>query len=649
MRDAQWLDEAVGGLTDEVLRLLMSEWAAAERYLPPELTSKPGAWDNNYTPYLTEPMDCLSANSATRKVVVMKGAQIGATTGLIENNIGYTIKHDPSGMLYVSADKELTKMGVEVKVDRMLASCGLKDRIQSADEGSRKTGNTSSKKEFPGGFLLAVGAQNPGKLRSMSVKKMLLDELDGFPDKLGNEGDPVKIAEQRTKAFEAVRSILYLSTPLVTQTSKINKLYKRGDQRKYFVPCKECNHMQPLVWQGKKEDGSKYGVTFDVTDKGVLIEDSVGYICENCGGIWRNYDKAWFLPRGEWRPTADTQERGLRSYHMPGMLSPPGMCSWTGMVYDYLDAWDAVAGRVKDIEALKTFYNTGLGLPWEERGEAPKYEVIVSHRRLDYSRSEVPNGMALIETGAPVVLLTCAVDVHKTRLDVEIIGWCVHGRSYSIDWRHLEGDTDDTDSPGSPWTALREIIEREVFVADDDRKYQVQLTLVDAGYKTDTVYQFCKEYETGVYPIMGRDAPPKHARFREFDDYDNKMGARSFNINVTLYKDRLAAWLKRDWYEGELQPVGYPNYPQDYGDDYFREYEAESKKEKLNSKTNQRMGFYWVKTSPNAPNHAWDCRVYNMAALDIIVFTVCSTELGIDAIDYNTFWEWAVAEQPYSY
>jgi phage terminase large subunit GpA-like protein len=653
VQDSAWLLAQVDELTDERITYQVSEWAAEKRYLPPELTSKPGAWDNNFTPYLTEIMDCLSADSSVRKVAVEKAAQIGATTGILENDIGYTIDHDPAGMMYVSADKELTKMGIEVKVDRMLLSCGLMDKIKPADDAGRKTGNTSTKKEFPGGFLLAVGAQNPGKLRSMSVKKMRLDEVDGMPEKLGNEGDPVKIAENRTKAYESTRSILYLSTPLVLQTSKIHALFLRGDQRRYFVPCKDCGHMQPLVWRGVKEDGSKYGVVFDVTDKGVLIEGSVGYCCENCGSIWRNYDKAWFLPRGEWRPTAEPQERGMRSYHIPGMLSPPGMYSWVGMVYDYLEAWDAVANRVKNIEALKTFYNTGLGLPWEERGEAPKYETIVQHRRAIYSRNELPNEAALQETGSKIILLTCAVDVHKYRLDVEVLGWCHHGRSYSVDWRHLEcpagTDTDDLDSPGSAWQQLRDMIEREVWTADDGLKYQIQLTLVDAGYKTDMVYQFCKEYETGVFPIMGRDAPPKNARMREFDDYDNKMGARAFNINVTLYKDRLAAWLKRDWYEGELQPVGYPNYPQDYGDDYFREYEAESKKEKLNPKTNQRMGFYWMKVSESAPNHAWDDRVYNMAALDIIIFTTCATELGIEAIDYAAFWEWAIREQPYSY
>ncbi|MCK4960455.1 MAG: hypothetical protein KAT00_13675, partial [Planctomycetes bacterium] len=63
----------------------------------------------------------------------------------------------------------------------------------------------------------------------------------------------------------------------------------------------------------------------------------------------------------------------------------------------------------------------------------------------------------------------------------------------------------------------------------------------------------------------------------------------------------------------------------------------------------QRIGFYWMKISESAPNHAWDCRVYNMAALDIIIFTTCASQLGIEAIDYAAFWEWAIREQPYCY
>jgi phage terminase large subunit GpA-like protein len=174
----------------------------------------------------------------------------------------------------------------------------------------------------------------------------------------------------------------------------------------------------------------------------------------------------------------------------------------------------------------------------------------------------------------------------------------------------------------------------------------VQVTLIDARYKTDIVYQFAAEYEQGVYPILGRDAPARNAKMKEFNEYTSKAGTRAFNLNITLYKDRLAASLKRDWDGGELQPMGYPNYPQDYGDDYFRQYESEYKMKKKHPVTNMPMGFYWIQI-PNHPNHAWDCRVYNLGGLDLLAYEVCFNELGIDGINYPLFWEWVIKHHYY--
>ena len=635
--DHEYIRSQIEGLTDEKLTLLVSEWAE-KRYIPPELSSRPGYWDNDYTPYLREIMDCFSMAVPVRKVAFMKSAQIGATTGVIENQIGYKIDHAPGSMLYVSADKELVKMSIDVKVDRMLDSCGLLDKLTPADPRSRKTGNTSSQKDFPGGFLIAVGAQNPGKLRSMSFQTLMLDEVDGMPDKLGEEGDPLALAEKRTAAFESTRKIAYISTPLVMQTSKIFKMYERGDQRRYYVPCIHCGEMQELVWHGTDEGGQIYGLDFEVNDRGVLVEDSVRYVCRHCFEPWEEHSKAWFLKRGEWRATAEAQEVGFRSYHINSLYSPVGMYSWVGMAYAFVKCYDVKTQKIKDLEAYKTFHNTDLGLPWEEKGEAPVFERVVTHRRAVYQSDEVPNAAAIQETGGPMLLLTAAGDVHKDRIDVEIVGWTAGGQSYSIAWRHYEGDTEDLHSAKSPWEKMREMIEREVFVADDGKKYNVVFTMIDARYRTDFVYSFCGEYEAGVYPVMGRDSAVKTGKLREFDEYESKTGIPAYNVNTTLYKDRLAGFLRRDWDAGEIQPIGYPNYPSDYGDDFFRQYGSEYKQVEKSKKTGQILGYYWIK-KPNADNHAWDCRVYNMAALDILAYSVCVADYDLEGISYMTFWD----------
>ena len=647
--DVEFLADQVRGLTVERVRMLVSEWAEEKRYLPPELTVKPGKWDNRYTPYLVEPMDCLSANNPARKIVVEKGGQIGATTGLLENFIGYTIDHEPCGMIYVSADKELTKMGMELKIDRMLYHSGLQDRLSAPDGKSKRSGDTSTLKEFPNGFLLAVGARSPGKLRSTSARNAALDELDGMPIIVGGigqeEGNPVLLVEKRTDSYSSSRKILYLSTPLKLQTSLIHPLFLAGDQRHYHIPCRHCGHFQRLQWHGVTEAGKGFGFVWDLDHKGKLIESSVGYCCEECSAIFYNHDKAWFLPRGKWISHSETEEEGLVSFHMPAFLSPPGAYPWKGSVYKWLKAWDTSNDRPRDIEELQQFYNLERGLPWEERGESPKFERVQQHRRAVYSESEIPNEVAIRETGAPILLLTCAVDVHGDRLDVEVLAWCQDRQTYSIEWLHLDGDPGCAPHEG-PWALLSELIEDREWGSDTGHVYRVQATLIDVGWaeKADAVYQFAQQYSSGVYPVMGRDMPMKGALIREFQESESKLGNRLFNVTATMYKDRMASWLKTDWVDGQVQPLGYPNYPVDRGDDFFRQYEAEEKVELIDARTKKRKGWAWRQIGQR-PNHAWDCRVYNMAAFDMIVQDVCLNQLELEKANYPAFFQHATPYQ----
>jgi len=640
--DIEWLKEQVRNLRTARVRLSISEWAEKKRYLSAGTTSKPGRWSNKHAPYTVEIMDCLSPDNPIKDVAWMKAGQVAATVGVLENWIGHTIDEAPAPMMYLTASDELAKSSIEIYLDKMIDGAGLAHKIRSSGRG-RKTGNTTSRKDFRGGFLLAYGAQSTKKLRRVSVQNLAIDDIDDIPAFINVQGDPIKLARVRQKSFDSKRKTLYLSTPVLVG-GPIHKLFKIGDQRYYYVPCKFCGKMQVLEFRGTRDDGKRYGIYYELENGNSLIYESVEYRCKNCLKGWKNYDKYDFLNAGEWRPTVKAKQHLFRSYHLGGEYSPPGAYSWESMVEEWLGCWDEVNRRIYDVEALKVFQNTGRGLPFEERGESPPYERVVQHRRAIYFRNDVPNKAALKETGSPILLLTAGVDVHKRWIGIEIKGWCRNSRSYSIDWRRLEGDTSDLNSKA--WCELRDIIENETWKADDGKKYYVNLTLIDAAYRTDTVYTFCGEYSDSVFAIMGRDMPPKTARMSQFSQY-KKKGITAYNVTVTLYKDRLAAWLRRDWNDGEFQPVGYPNYPSDYGDDYFRQYEAEQKKEKINTRTKQRIGFVWEQ-KPNMPNHAWDCAIYNTAGLDMLCYDINLNYLGQDRIDYAAFWNY-VSEESFFY
>ena len=642
LNDLIFTEAAFQNIVDSRIYQQPSEYIESVRYLPRELTPKHGYYDYNYTPYMREIVDCFSPLSPVREIVVMKGVQIGMTTGVLEAAIAYFIGSVPTPQLYVSADKELVTIRMKTKVDRMLDNCGLREKIFSQTNigNRRKTGDTKTEKEYPGGFLHAIGARNPGKLRSMSYPVILFDELDGFPDRLGDEGDPVDLARNRSNAFARKRKLLYISTPLIMQTSKIYRMFLQGDQRYYHIPCRHCGEMIKLEWhlnENETATGQRAGVMFDLTESGRLIPESVHYKTQCCGKRLYDHDKAVFLPDGVWIPTALPYHDGVRSYQISALYSPPGMYSWTEMVYDWLACWDVHKNRVRDLEKYREFRNTKEGLPFEERGEAPRFERVIAHRRT-YASNQIPNTMAARDAGGPVQILTCSCDIQADKIYCDIMGWCEGGRSFGVDFRTLEGDT--VDITRGPWRELEKIIESEVWTSDDGRQYRIRATFIDAGYRADQVYRFCAQYSSGVFPTFGVDWLLDGVTFRQASKATiEKAGTLVFRINTSKIKDRIAASFRRDWNTGELQPEWHPNFPEDYGDDIFRMYEAEYKAKKYDKKTNKLLGIYWVQT-PNAQNHKFDTHCYNVAALEMVAEYVCVETLGLESLDWPAFWSY---------
>ena len=236
----------VDALTEEKVVYQVSEWAEEKRYLPPQVTAMPGFYNYDTTPYLREIADCLSVDSPIRYIDFMKGAQIGATVGILENGIGYAIEHIKSApVMLLTADAELAKLRLDSYIVPMLQHSELSHLIQSADEtNTRKTGSTNKKIEWAGGgFLVPFGAKNADKLRSISIQWLLEDEVDTFAERVGKDGDPQALAEARTNSFEQSRKIIRISTPLIEGSSRIARGFAAGDQRYYFVPCKKCGRI----------------------------------------------------------------------------------------------------------------------------------------------------------------------------------------------------------------------------------------------------------------------------------------------------------------------------------------------------------------------------------------------------------------------
>ncbi|MGH7343270.1 MAG: phage terminase large subunit family protein [Candidatus Rokuibacteriota bacterium] len=440
------------GLTPDPL-LTVSEWADRHRVLGSRAASEPGRWRTSRTPYLKAIMDGLSPTSPVERVVFMKGGQIGGTE-CGNNWIGYVIHHAPGPMMAVSPTVEMAKRNSKQRIDPLIEESETL-RALIAPARSRDSGNTILAKEFRGGVLVLTGANSAVGLRSMPVRYLFLDEVDGYPGDVDGEGDAVSLACARTRTF-ARRKIFIVSTPTIAGASTIEREFEGSDQRRYFVPCPHCGHRQWLRFEQLRWTWGK--------------PETARYVCESCTEAIAEHHKTWMLEHGEWRAMAPENAGRTVGFHLSSLYSPVGWRSWR----DIAVAWESAQGAAA---ALKSFKNTELGEPWAEEGEAPDWERLLE-RREDYRIGTVPLGGLLLTGGA---------DVQKDRIEVSVWAFGRGKESWLVEHRVLMGDT----AREAVWKRLAEMV-AETWTHESGAQLPPARFALDTGFATQEAYAFVR-------------------------------------------------------------------------------------------------------------------------------------------------------------
>jgi phage terminase large subunit GpA-like protein len=449
--DRAWRD----GLTPDPL-LSVSAWADQHRMLSSKASAEPGRWRTARTPYLREIMDCLSPASPIERVVFMKGAQVGGTE-CGSCWIGYVIHHAPGPMMAVWPTVETAKRASKQRIDPLIEESPVLAAL-IAPARSRDAGNTILAKEFRGGVLVMTGANSAVGLRSMPVRYLFLDEVDGYPLDVEGEGDAISLAEARTRTFTR-RKIFIVSTPTIAGASSIEREYEASDQRRYFVPCPHCAHTQWLRFEQLRWERGQ--------------PETVTYVCESCEQPIAEHHKTAMLAQGQWRATATGAGR-TAGFHLSSLYSPVGWRSWREIAAAWESAIDKTTGSAS---AIKTFKNTELGETWFEEGDAPDWQTLLE-RREDYRIGSVPRGGLLLVAGA---------DVQKDRIEVSVWAFGRGKRAWLIEHRVLMGDT----ARDAVWTAL-DAMRRETWTHAGGAQVPLARLAIDTGFATQEVYAFVR-------------------------------------------------------------------------------------------------------------------------------------------------------------
>ena len=576
-----------------------SVWADTHFHLSPESAADPGRWTTR--PYQREPLDAMT-DPAIEQVTVMKSARVGYTK-MLGAAIASYMHQDPCPIGIVQPTIDDAKIYSKEEIEPMLRDCQVLAAL-IPEAKTRESGHTILHKRFRGGLLGLIGANSGRGFRRITRRVMAFDEPDAYPLSAGVEGDPIQLGIRRTETFWN-RKIIAGSTPLLSGISRIERLFLAGDQRRYYVPCTQCGRMDYLVFQREaaSDDGEPAG-HFMHWPKGQPA--AAHFICRHCGGVIEHKDKRAIVEAGEWR--AHAPFTGHASFHIWTAYSYSPNATWGQIAKEFIDA--NAAGP----EQLKTFVNTVLGETWHERGEAPEWERLYQRREL-YELGSCPEG---------VLFITAGVDVQKTRLVYELVGWGRGKESWSIDYGILEGDTADLSDKG-PWPQLNALLAR-TYPAHTGVPLSIVRLAVDSGFNTQTVYNWARQHPlTRVIAIKGVDSGNLLVNQPTTVDVSPRgkkvpRGYRVWPVAGHIAKSELYGWLKLQpptdeaRADGVCEPPGYCHFPQ-YGEEYFKQLTAE---QLVRRRT--RSGFVKLawEPIPGRENHVLDCRVYARAAAAVV-------------------------------
>jgi phage terminase large subunit GpA-like protein len=568
--------------------LTVSAWADRYRILSSRASSEAGRYRTDRTPYMRAIMDALSPAHPARKIVFMKAAQVGATEAG-NNWIGYCIHQAPGPFLAVQPTTDLAKRLSQQRIEPLIEeSPELRGIVMPAR--MRDSGNTVLAKRFAGGQLVLTGANSAVGLRSMPARWLFLDEVDAYPGDVEGEGDPVALAEARTRTFGHRRKVFMVSTPTIRGLSRIEREFEGTDQRRYFVPCPHCDHMQwlrfeRLIW----EEGRP---------------ESAEYVCENCERGIAEHHKTVMLARGEWRAIATAADPFVIGFHISGLYSPVGWLSWAQIARE----WEAAQGNDA---ALKTAKNTLLGETWQERGEAPDWKRLYE-REKEHALRTVPWG---------ALVLTAGADVQHDRIEVDIWAWGRGLESWLVDHVVIDGDT----SRQTAWDHLTRLLAAE-WKHEGGAPMRIARLAIDSGdgRSTSQVYSWVRKFGAGVAAAIkgvdgfDRSTPVDGPTFVDATEYGRKIrrGVRLWKVSVAVFKSETYRFLRlerptaEELADGVTFPDGFTHLPLGISAEWVKQLTAEQL-----VTVRDRRGFTKLEwRQMRERNEALDCRVYARAA-----------------------------------
>ena len=544
----------------------VSEWAQKYRMLDAKTAAMPGPWRNDKTPYLTEIMNELN-NYETEEIVFCKCTQVGGTEAEL-NMLGYIIGQDPAPSMVVYPSDKLGESISDNRIKPMLqASPTLRDRFYELRSQKLEM-------QFEGMYLTISGANSPSSLASRAIKYLFLDEVDKYPGASKKEADPISLAKERTKTF-ANRKIYMTSTPTIKSGHIWKNLLDCDVEKHYFVPCPHCGEMIELKFANLRFPKEEDSLT--ASDRA----DQAVYVCQECGCVITDQHKAQMLRYGEWRIAKENNSARRKIGYWISVLYSP-FVRFSEIALEWINSQG-------DNERLQNFINSWLAEPWEDTRLTTSADVVME-RQTEFDEFTVPSWAKF---------LTGGVDVQETCLYYTIRAWGNFITSQNI-----------CHGQAMSWADIERVMNYG-YLKETGEQLVVSLCLIDSGFDTDAVYDFCANNSDWALPVKGSSRiMTEHFHLSKI----NKTDSRAYGMNLCVvdggkYKDMIAARMKKD--NGRGAWMVYNGCDMEYAKQVTAEH-------KVQIKRGDQLVQVWELKASHTDNHYLDTEVYAFAGADIL-------------------------------
>ncbi|ATQ67808.1 MULTISPECIES: terminase gpA endonuclease subunit [Methylosinus] len=585
----------------------LSQWMA-ENIVLVDGPSAGRMWSLDGAPYLAEIADCLGDDHPCNLVTVRKSQQTGASI-LALGWCLYIADREPANTLYgvpgIDALRDLNSGKLQPLIDAWQKHTG---RVVFEPQTSRSgAGSTTYEKVFSRGRLWLGNANSVMDLSSKTVKKGVKDEVSKWED-IPGKGDPETLFFGRFTSFRRRRNwkILEISTPEVDSGDeageahghcRIDRSFKKSDQRFWFVPCPGCGAHFAHEWGGFVVDEAHPHKSY--------------YVCPHCGARIDDLARVPMIRSGCWRPTAAGGARHP-GFHIDAFVSL--MMSYEAIAEDH------IASRKGGEIGRKDFANLVLGLPHQFKGDAPDHKRLMERREDGLARGHVP----------PQGLLRVAsADVQMRGIWVEVLSVAPNRQSWVVDALYLDGSTESPE--GEAFEKLEQQVLNREFTDAFGRGCKIDALAVDSGYRTHVVYAWVRAKQrlhpdTGqdmVLAVDGRDGWSKPAIGMP-TPVDIDLAGTKIRQGVKLWP--VGTWPLKGAFYADLHklgvksgaaadPDGYCHFGTWLDETYFKQITAEYlATESFRGRTRR----VWKPITAGADNHLLDCRIYNLALAEYL-------------------------------